>query len=227
MSIKAFIDLSGPGKGIARKAHLMNHCAGLKAQGVVLRDPNMPSGEDFFFEHPDAVRVNVEAPDADTFKRVIGCLVRRAPRYLEVSGMGIRDEKDPELPYVAKIQVSAPAFDARDVAREHITHPKEGVRLSFETGVTTDQANNRQNIPMTIEAKSREAALEEMRSLEDELQQRGASSSIHLADEHWLKEPTHAQIAHRAEEIFRARGGEPGLEAENWLQAERELREGR
>jgi hypothetical protein len=35
--------------------------------------------------------------------------------------------------------------------------------------------------------------------------------------------PTQEQIAHRAYEIFQARGGGAGHEAEDWLQAEREL----
>jgi len=37
--------------------------------------------------------------------------------------------------------------------------------------------------------------------------------------------PTADEIAERAFEIYLARGGEPGHEAEDWLQAERELRE--
>jgi len=36
---------------------------------------------------------------------------------------------------------------------------------------------------------------------------------------------THEQIARRAYEIYLTRGGEPGREQEDWLQAERELRE--
>ena len=35
--------------------------------------------------------------------------------------------------------------------------------------------------------------------------------------------PTRDDVARRAFEIFQARGGEPGYELENWLQAEREL----
>ena len=37
--------------------------------------------------------------------------------------------------------------------------------------------------------------------------------------------PTPDEIAERAFEIYLARGGEPGHEAEDWLQAERELRQ--
>jgi hypothetical protein len=36
--------------------------------------------------------------------------------------------------------------------------------------------------------------------------------------------PTLEDIARRAYEIFLARGGEPGHETEDWLQAEKELR---
>lgn len=36
--------------------------------------------------------------------------------------------------------------------------------------------------------------------------------------------PTHEQIAKRAREIFLARGGAPGNETDDWLQAERELK---
>jgi len=39
--------------------------------------------------------------------------------------------------------------------------------------------------------------------------------------------PSSEEIARRAYEIFRARGGGPGHEAEDWLQAEKELRERR
>ena len=35
--------------------------------------------------------------------------------------------------------------------------------------------------------------------------------------------PTEAEIRHRAEEIFLARGGQPGHEIDDWLQAEYEL----
>jgi len=35
------------------------------------------------------------------------------------------------------------------------------------------------------------------------------------------------EIARRAYEIFQRRGGSPGHETEDWLQAEKELREGR
>jgi hypothetical protein len=35
--------------------------------------------------------------------------------------------------------------------------------------------------------------------------------------------PTHSDVARRAYELFQARGGEPGHELENWLEAEREL----
>ncbi|OFV88984.1 MAG: hypothetical protein A2V74_04030 [Acidobacteria bacterium RBG_16_70_10] len=37
--------------------------------------------------------------------------------------------------------------------------------------------------------------------------------------------PSHDAIAKRAYEIWLGRGGEPGREVENWLEAERELRE--
>ena len=39
--------------------------------------------------------------------------------------------------------------------------------------------------------------------------------------------PTYSQIAARAYEIFLARGGEHGRDAEDWYQAERELSLGR
>jgi hypothetical protein len=39
--------------------------------------------------------------------------------------------------------------------------------------------------------------------------------------------PSQEEIARRAYEIFVSRGREPGHEAEDWQQAERELREGR
>ena len=39
--------------------------------------------------------------------------------------------------------------------------------------------------------------------------------------------PTHEEIARLAHEISVVRGGEPGHEVDDWLQAERELREGR
>ncbi len=39
--------------------------------------------------------------------------------------------------------------------------------------------------------------------------------------------PSQEEIAQRAHEISVARGGEPGHEMEDWLQAERELQEGR
>lgn len=39
--------------------------------------------------------------------------------------------------------------------------------------------------------------------------------------------PSQEEIARRAYEIFLARGGEPGHEQEDWLQAESELRERR
>ena len=38
--------------------------------------------------------------------------------------------------------------------------------------------------------------------------------------------PTREQIAKRAREIFLARGGAPGNELDDWLQAERELKTG-
>jgi len=37
--------------------------------------------------------------------------------------------------------------------------------------------------------------------------------------------PSHEEIARRANEIWRARGAAPGSEVEDWLQAEKELRE--
>jgi hypothetical protein len=36
--------------------------------------------------------------------------------------------------------------------------------------------------------------------------------------------PSHDDVARRAYELFQARGGEPGHELENWLDAERELK---
>ncbi len=39
--------------------------------------------------------------------------------------------------------------------------------------------------------------------------------------------PSHEEISRRAYEIYLARGGEQGREAEDWFQAERELREAR
>ena len=39
--------------------------------------------------------------------------------------------------------------------------------------------------------------------------------------------PTEEQIARRAYELYRERGGEDGYDLEDWLRAERELREGR
>jgi hypothetical protein len=39
--------------------------------------------------------------------------------------------------------------------------------------------------------------------------------------------PSSEEIARRAYEIFLARGGEPGHETEDWLQAEKELRKRR
>jgi hypothetical protein len=38
-------------------------------------------------------------------------------------------------------------------------------------------------------------------------------------------EPTSEQISERAYELFEARGREPGVALDDWLQAERELRE--
>lgn len=38
-----------------------------------------------------------------------------------------------------------------------------------------------------------------------------------------LPAPTHEQIQQRAYEIYSARGGVPGQELDDWLQAEREL----
>jgi len=38
-------------------------------------------------------------------------------------------------------------------------------------------------------------------------------------------EPTRDDVARRAYELYEARGGEPGAELEDWLRAERELRE--
>ncbi len=37
-------------------------------------------------------------------------------------------------------------------------------------------------------------------------------------------QPTHAEIAKRAHEIYEARGGSHGSDLEDWLQAERELK---
>lgn len=39
--------------------------------------------------------------------------------------------------------------------------------------------------------------------------------------------PTHDEIARRAYEIHRERGGAPGTDQDDWLQAERELNEAR
>jgi hypothetical protein len=38
--------------------------------------------------------------------------------------------------------------------------------------------------------------------------------------------PSHDDVSRRAYELFQARGGEPGRELENWLEAERELNGG-
>lgn len=38
-------------------------------------------------------------------------------------------------------------------------------------------------------------------------------------------EPTSDDVAHRAYELYQARGSEPGADLEDWLRAERELRE--
>ena len=43
--------------------------------------------------------------------------------------------------------------------------------------------------------------------------------------EHLAIEPTHEDTARRAYELFEDRGGEHGHDWEDWLQAERELRE--
>ena len=37
-------------------------------------------------------------------------------------------------------------------------------------------------------------------------------------------QPTQAEIARRAHEIYQARGGAPGSDLDDWLQAERELK---
>ena len=39
-------------------------------------------------------------------------------------------------------------------------------------------------------------------------------------------QPTQAEIAKRAHEIYLARGGAPGCDLDDWLQAERELKAG-
>jgi hypothetical protein len=50
------------------------------------------------------------------------------------------------------------------------------------------------------------------------------SAVEHLAVEHLAVEPTHEDIARRAYQLFEARGREHGHDVEDWLQAERELR---
>lgn len=55
----------------------------------------------------------------------------------------------------------------------------------------------------------------------DPQNEHGMAASLTLA----LQHPTREQIEQRAYEIFAARGGDPGRELDDWLQAERELRE--
>jgi hypothetical protein len=45
----------------------------------------------------------------------------------------------------------------------------------------------------------------------------------HDSGRHEAATPTRDDVARRAYELFQARGGEPGHELENWLEAEREL----
>ena len=45
------------------------------------------------------------------------------------------------------------------------------------------------------------------------------------AVEHPAIEPTHQDIARRAYQLYKERGGERGRDLEDWLQAERELRQ--
>ena len=48
-------------------------------------------------------------------------------------------------------------------------------------------------------------------------------ASQHDSGRHETGTPTRDDVARRAYELFQARGGEPGHELENWLEAEREL----
>ena len=45
----------------------------------------------------------------------------------------------------------------------------------------------------------------------------------HDSGRHETETATRDDVARRAYELFQARGGEPGHELENWLEAEREL----
>ncbi|PYR68514.1 MAG: DUF2934 domain-containing protein [Acidobacteria bacterium] len=52
-----------------------------------------------------------------------------------------------------------------------------------------------------------------------------ATGDIRNAVEHVAIEPTHEDIARRAYQLFEDRGGEHGHDWDDWLQAERELRD--
>src|ERR1044071_911894 len=52
-----------------------------------------------------------------------------------------------------------------------------------------------------------------------------ATGDIRNAVEHLAIEPTHEDIARRAYQLFEDRGREHGHDLEDWLQAERELRD--
>jgi hypothetical protein len=58
-----------------------------------------------------------------------------------------------------------------------------------------------------------------------ETQKKKASRASHGKGTARDGSPSHEEIARRAHEIFLARGGNPGSEEDDWLQAERELRE--
>jgi hypothetical protein len=53
-----------------------------------------------------------------------------------------------------------------------------------------------------------------------------ATTTAHAVDDHWAEgapTPGHDRIAVRAYEIYLSRGGSPGRELEDWLEAERQL----
>jgi hypothetical protein len=50
------------------------------------------------------------------------------------------------------------------------------------------------------------------------------SGEISNRVESFAREPSHDEIARRAYQLYEARGGEPGRDWEDWLQAEEQLR---
>ena len=55
-----------------------------------------------------------------------------------------------------------------------------------------------------------------------------ATTAAHAGDDHWAEgapTPSHDRIAVRAYEIYLSRGGSPGRELEDWLEAERQLQD--